>query len=155
MRPIKKAAIGCAAATISVAALLWVLPADHPKGDEERDVPLFIGVGETCHSLHDPRYELSCGTTAFGDVRSHCQPGRPETCRRTTAVTLRNVGLVKVQVTSVSGKREGDRQLSRAHSLEPGGEVTVRLRPGDEYFFDILLRSADAGIGAIRVVGVS
>ncbi|WP_399896114.1 hypothetical protein ACGH7X_40730 [Streptomyces sp. BBFR51] len=155
MRAIKKAAIGCAAAAIPAVALLWTVAADHPEGDGHRDVPLVIGAGETCRSLQDPRYELSCGTTAFGDVRTHCTSGRPGSCPRTKAVTVRNVGRIEVDVTWVSGRREGDRRFSRAPGLDPGREVTMRPRPGDTYFFDIIVRSAVPGVGAIRVVDVS
>ncbi|MGW7571993.1 hypothetical protein ACWGJV_37740 [Streptomyces tendae] len=156
MRAIKKAAFGCAAVAIPAVALLWAVVPDHPNDDgADRDVPPTIEAGETCRSLRDPRYELSCGTAAFGDVRTHCTSGRPGPCPRTTSVTVRNVGRTRVDVTWVSGRGEGDRRFSHAPELDPGHEVKLRPRSGDTYFFDIIVRSAVPGDGAIRVVDVS
>ncbi|MER6062315.1 hypothetical protein [Streptomyces sp. NPDC001792] len=100
---------------------------------------------------------MSCGTTAFGDVRFNCTGGMLGRCPETTAVTVRDAGRIATTVTTVSGEREGDRRLSAGSELKPGQDVT--LRPGRAlkylfYLFDILVRSATDGAGAIEVVDV-
>jgi hypothetical protein len=81
--------------------------------------------------------------------------GRLGKCPRTTAVTLRNVSRTSVKVTMVSGQREGDRRLSPAPELAPGRTVTSTARPGEKYFFDILLRPVKSGVGVVKVVSVA
>ncbi|MGV9350605.1 hypothetical protein ACWDSD_38845 [Streptomyces spiralis] len=67
---------------------------------------------------------------------------------------MRNAGRIAVTVTTVSGEREGDRRLSAGSELYPGQDVTLRPGRGLKYLFDILVRSANDGAGAIEVVDV-
>jgi hypothetical protein len=113
-----------------------------------------IAEGAVCKSLSDGRYEVSCGTTAFGDVRFNCTAGHLGKCPRTTAVTLRNVSRTPVTVTLVSGRREGDRRLSPAPELLPGRTVVLRPRHDERYLFDILVRSMRPGVGMVKVLAV-
>jgi hypothetical protein len=146
---------GAAASALAILVVLGAMALGSPKGDTHSDRALaVIAKGAVCTSLSDRRYEVSCGTTAFGDVRFHCGEGHSGKCPLTTAVTLRNVGRTPVMVTLVSGRREGDRRLSPAPELLPGH--SVRLRPGhdEKYLFDILVRSMKSGVGAVKVLAV-
>ncbi|MFJ2399156.1 hypothetical protein ACIOTI_41380 [Streptomyces sp. NPDC087843] len=114
-----------------------------------------ITEGMVCKSLSDPRYDISCGTAAFGDVRFDCPAGHRGKCPRTTSVTLRNVSRTTVTVSTVSGRREGDRRIAPAPELPPGRTVTLRPRHNEKFFFDILVRSMKPGVGMVKVVAVN
>ncbi|WP_345654106.1 hypothetical protein [Streptomyces siamensis] len=147
--------VGAVAAALAVAVVLGAMATHAANGGTDRDrVAAVIEAGAVCTSLPDPRYEVSCGTTAFGDVRFDCGSGRPGKCPTTTAVTLRNVSRTPVMVTMVSGTREGDRRFSPASELTPGRVVILRLHPFEKYLFDILVRSVTRGVGAVRVEAV-
>lgn len=125
------------------------------KGPVRQDHALpAIAEGALCTSLSDRRYEVSCGTTAFGDVRFDCTAGHRGDCPRTTAVTLRNVSHTPVEVTMVSGRREGDRRFSSARELMPGGTLVLRPRHDEKYLFDILVRAIEPGVGVVKVLAV-
>ncbi|MER5601501.1 hypothetical protein [Streptomyces sp. NPDC002265] len=113
-----------------------------------------IEAGSVCTSLTDRRYEVSCGTTAFGDIRYNCTAGQRIRCPRTAAVILRNVGWIPMAVTVVSGVREGDRRFAPPTTIAPGRTFTLRPRPEGGYFFDILVRSVKPGHGAVKVLAV-
>ncbi|MFC4505157.1 MULTISPECIES: hypothetical protein [Streptomyces] len=148
--------MGAAAATLASAVVLAAMAVLSPPDDvHRRHVPVVIEAGAVCASLSDRRYEVSCGTTAFGDLRFNCTGGGFGKCPPTTAVTLRNTGRTSVSVTMVSGRREGDRRLSPAPELAPGRTVTLSKRPDEKYFFDILLRSIKPGVGTVKVVSVA
>lgn len=135
--------------------VLWAVTVRSPEDAAHRDRgPAGIVRGAVCKSLSDPRYDVSCGTTAFGDVRFRCAPDHHGHCPRTTSVTLRNVGRTPVTVTSVSGAHEGDRRIAPAPELAPGGTVTLRPRQDERYLFDILVRSTRRGVGAVEVVAL-
>jgi hypothetical protein len=148
--------MGAEAAILATVAVLAAVAAHTSSGAaQQRSIPAAIEAGSVCTSLSDRRYEVSCGTTAFGDLRFNCTMGRLGKCPQTTAVTLRNVSRTSVKVTMVSGQREGDRRFSPAPELAPGRTVTLTARPGEKYFFDILLRSVKSGVGVVRVVSVA
>ncbi|TXS69618.1 hypothetical protein EAO69_26105 [Streptomyces sp. me109] len=137
------------------ACVLCAVTVHSPTDAAHRDRgPAVIVRGAVCKSLSDPRYDVSCGTTAFGDVRYRCASDHRGHCPRTTSVTLRNVGRTPVTVTSVSGKHEGDRRIAPAPELAPGGTVTLRPRQDERYLFDILVRSLRRGVGAVEVVAL-
>ncbi|MGW3635181.1 hypothetical protein ACWD7F_34445 [Streptomyces sp. NPDC005122] len=143
------------AAVLAAAGVLAAVSTYATKDATDRHhVSVVIEQGDVCASLRDPRYEVSCGTTAFGDVRFNCPPGRTGDCPRTAAVTLRNVSHSPVVVTIVSGRREGERNFSPAPELAPGRTVTLRPRPNGKYVFDILLRSVKSGVGAVKIIQV-
>ncbi|MFD0026232.1 hypothetical protein [Streptomyces sp. NPDC058382] len=71
-------------------------------------------------------------------------------------MTVRNIGPIAVDATVVSGRREGGRRFSpRAVGIEPGSDAMLRPRPREVCLFDVLLRSAVPGIGAMSVIDVS
>ncbi|MFE8950160.1 hypothetical protein [Streptomyces sp. NPDC007856] len=140
---------------VAAAGVLAAVTTYVDKGAADRHhVSVVIEKGDVCASLRDPRYEVSCGTTAFGDVRYNCPSGRKGDCPRTTTVTLRNVSQSPVVVTMVSGRREGERNFLRAPELAPGRTVTLRPRPDEKYVFDILLRSVKSGVGVVKIVQI-
>lgn len=151
-----RAGSGAAAVVFGAAITLIALGFHQPADDAQRpDSPVTIEVGSICKSLVDHRYEVSCGTTAFGDTRYDCTKRHLGKCAVTTAVILRNVSGNTVAVTTVSGARQGDRRLSSWSALEPGRALSVRPLPDGGYLFDILVRSAGPRRGAVRVESVS
>ena len=155
MQAVSRLLIGVAAAAIAAAVVLGAIVTHSPESGVHRDrVPVAIKEGAVCKSLSDQRYEVSCGTTAFGDVRFNCTAGRRGMCPMTTAVTLRNVSRTPLKVTMVSGRREGDRRFSPAPELAPGRAVTLRTHFDEKYLFDILVRSMRPGVGSVQVIAV-
>ncbi|MER6537974.1 hypothetical protein ABT215_30110 [Streptomyces sp900105755] len=132
------------------------MSAPHSSASHRRrhDVPSAIETGSVCRSLAETRYEVSCGTTAFGDIRYQCAAGHRTGCPLTAAVTLRNVGRIPMTVTMVSGVREGDRRFAPSAALAPGRTLILRPRPDGGYLFDILVRSVKPGRGAMKVLAV-
>lgn len=155
VRVMSRLLMGAAAAILATAAVLAAVAHTSSGAAHQRYIPAAIEAGSVCTSLSDRRYEVSCGTTAFGDLRFNCTMGRLGKCPQTTAVTLRNVSRTSVKVAMVSGQREGDRRFSPAPELAPGRTVTLSARPGEKYFFDILLRSVNSGVGVVKVVSVA
>ncbi|MFD4612225.1 Bax inhibitor-1/YccA family protein [Streptomyces sp. NPDC058440] len=154
-RAVSRYVMGTAAAVVLVAVTVVAVWNSHPSNDgrDHHRVSAVIEEGAVCQSFPDQRYEVSCSTTAFGDVRFNCTNGRLGMCPPTTAVTLRNVGRIPVTLTMVSGNGEGDQRVTSLPDLTPGRAVT--LRPRDEaYLSDILVRSAKPGWGAVKVVAV-
>ncbi|MFI5998391.1 hypothetical protein ACIBAC_41900 [Streptomyces sp. NPDC051362] len=152
VQPSGRSLAGVAAAALSAVALGVIVAHFGGGGVQRYQVPDFIEEGAVCKSLSDPQYEVSCGTTAFGDVRFDCSElGK---CPTTTAVTLRNVGRVPVTLAMVGGRREGDRQISPAVPVAPEQAVTLRLNYEEKYFFDILVRSVKTGVGVVKVVAI-
>lgn len=146
---------GAAAPAVAAVVVLGAMAMCSPKDGTHRDHALaVVAEGTLCKSLPDRRYEVSCGTTAFGDVRFNCTAGHLGRCPRTSAVTLRNVSRVPVEVTSVSGRHQGDRRLAPASELTPGRTMTVRPRQDEKYLFDILVRSVKPGVGVVKVLAV-
>ncbi|MFJ9558851.1 hypothetical protein ACIRQQ_02260 [Streptomyces fuscichromogenes] len=147
--------MGAAVAAVAAGVALGALVVHSGQGGTHDDRALsVIAEGAVCKSLPDRRYEVSCATTAFGDVRFNCTAGSLGRCPRTTAVTLRNVSHTPVTVTLVSGMREGDQRLSPAPELMPDHTVTLSPRHGEKYVFDILVRSMKPGVGAVKVLTV-
>lgn len=144
-----------AMAAVLMAVVVFRTLATHAStGDADRSrLPVAVETGAVCKSLTDRRHEVSCGRTAFGDVRFNCTAGVLGKCLVTTEVTLRNVGHVSVKVTLVSGRHEDDRRLSPTSEVEPGRTVTLRPHR-DEELLDILVRSIESGVGVLQVVSV-
>jgi hypothetical protein len=146
---IATAALGAA---LVLGGLVWHSSASHAHAPR---VDTALEKGARCTSLSDPRYEVSCGKTAFGDVRYNCTAGRLGKCPETTAVTLRNVSRIPLSVSVLSGSgQEGDPEQSPASVLKPRAAVTVRPASGDTFLYDIVLRSVRAGVGAVKVTAV-
>jgi hypothetical protein len=156
LRIISGLLMGAVAAVLATAAVLAAM-AGHTSSDAapQRDIPAAVEAGTVCTSLSDRRYEVSCGTTAFGDLRFNCTKGVLGNCPRTTAVSLRNIGRNPVKVAMVSGRHEGDRRISPASEVTPGQTVTLSMRPEENFLFDILLGSVKSGAGSVQVVSVA
>ncbi|MET7597554.1 hypothetical protein ACWERY_19545 [Streptomyces sp. NPDC004082] len=152
MWPLTYVATATVGAAAVLGALVWHSSASHAH---DHHVAGAIEKGAVCRSLSDPRYEVSCGKTAFGDIRYNCTEGRLGRCPETTAVSLRNVGRIPLRVSVLSGSgREGDPEQSPESALQPGGTVTVRPTSGDRFLYDVVVRSVRAGVGVVKVMAV-
>jgi hypothetical protein len=155
MRMLELAVVG-ATLTVSMASGV-ALAAFSSGGSPGSDVKEYKTVhgGQICHSFSDERLDVSCGTTAFGDIRFNCTTGALGRCPRTNSVTVRNESRTPLDVTVISGSREGDRNEATQPVLPPRSETTLMPRGADEYLFDIVVRSVHPGVGSIKVVDVA
>ncbi|MGW2447864.1 hypothetical protein [Streptomyces sp. NPDC001675] len=113
-----------------------------------------VEVGQECESLVPAETEVSCGTTAFGDLRYNCPSGASESCPPTREVTVRNTGEATVRVSVVSGSTPGERYETSPCMLKETDAVVLQPAPGERYLYDIVLTTADERPSVVTVIGI-
>ncbi|MDW6064221.1 hypothetical protein SAZ11_47675 [Streptomyces sp. FXJ1.4098] len=115
----------------------------HVEGRQAADGLSTVHGGQTCFGLPPLHTEVSCGTTAFGDLRYHCSSETAEYCPRTRAVTIRNSGTTPARLTVISG-RSGHRSEQAPVTVRADHTAVLRAARGD-YLYDIVLETLPAG----------
>lgn len=140
--------LGGLGVAVVVVAVAW----PEPRTDRPDAPAAAIEAGQRCRGLAPAGTPVSCGTTAFGDLRYLCPYGASGDCRSTREVTVENTGDAAVFVSVVSGSAPGGRHESGRHLLEETDTVVLAPRARDRYLYDIVLTTTTEGPTDVTVV---